>query len=84
MMGLELGHGSVGMGRREHNQRSKKVKCIKYENWIWVVKEREEERMTQAFGLSHWGGWWVGGGAVHQDGDYQNCFMDFSFGNVEF
>lgn len=60
MMGLELGHGSVGMGRRECDQRSKKVICIKRGNLIWVVKEREEERMTQAIGFSHW----VDGGSL--------------------
>lgn len=54
MMELELGPGSVGVERRECNQSSKKMIYIGHGNWTWVVKEREKERMTPAFGLGRW------------------------------
>lgn len=50
MMELELGHGAVGVERRECNQSSKYIYIFGLGNWTWVVREREKERMTPAFG----------------------------------
>ena len=45
--------------REEKAIKAAKIRCVVHGDWIWVM-EREEERMTLAFGLGHWedSGWW--------------------------